>query len=157
MIHNRVINETRNGYLISDDREQLQVNTIHQFLCNDAYWSPGIPLATVEKGIAHSFCVGVYLEEQQVAFARVVTDYTSFAWLCDVFVLEAHRKKGISKWMMQFIMNHPNLQGFRSWFLGTKDAHQLYAQFGFKPLEDPTRFMAIRKPGIYLENNAGSV
>ena len=141
--------EEQNGYLISDNRNRLQVPVIHRFLCNEAYWSPGIPLHIVEKAIAHSFCIGVYHGEAQVAFARVVTDYATYGWLCDVFVLNEHRGRGISKWMMEFIMNHPDVQGFRSWFLGTKDAHGLYTQFGFRPLDDPSRFLAIRKPGIY--------
>lgn len=146
---NTLFSIEKNGYLISGNRELLQVPVIHAFLHNEAYWSPGIPLNVVEKAIANSFCAGVYYNEQQVAFARVVTDYATYAWLCDVFVLNEHRGKGISKWMMEFIMNHPDLQGFRSWFLGTKDAHGLYAQFGFKPLEDPSRFLAIRRPDIY--------
>lgn len=138
-------------YVISDEQELLQLEVIHHYLCNESYWAAGIPFATVKQAVEHSLNIGVYLQQQQVGFARLVTDYTTFAWLCDVFVLEAHRGKGLSKAMMQFIMNHPRLQGLRSILLGTRDAHGLYTQFGFAPLPEPSRFLGIRRPDIYLQ------
>jgi GNAT superfamily N-acetyltransferase len=137
------------AYEISTDPARLDVDAIHAFL-TQSYWSPGIPRATVARAIANSLCFGVFWQGQQVGFARMVTDKTTFAYLCDVYVLEAHRGRGVSKQLMAHVMKHPDLQGLRRMMLATRDAHGLYAQFGFTPLSAPDRIMEVLKPDIYL-------
>jgi len=136
-------------YEISTDSARLDVDAIHAFL-TQSYWSPGIPRTTVARAIANSLCFGVFWQGQQVGFARMVTDKTTFAYLCDVYVLEAHRGHGVSKQLMEHVMQHPDLQGLRRMMLATRDAHGLYAQFGFTPLSAPDRIMEVLKPNIYL-------
>ena len=137
------------AYEISTDPARFDIDAIHAFL-TQSYWSPGIPRATVARAIANSLCFGVFWQGQQVGFARMVTDKTTFAYLCDVYVLEAHRGRGVSKQLMEYIMKHPDLQGLRRMMLATRDAHGLYAQFGFTPLSAPDRIMEVLKPNIYL-------
>ena len=135
-------------YEISTDSARLDVDAIHAFLTR-SYWSPGIPRATVARAIANSLCFGAFWQGQQVGFARVVTDRTTFAYLCDVYVLEAHRGHGLAKQLMDRVMKHPDLQGLRRMMLATLDAHGLYAQFGFTALGAPDRIMEVLKPDIY--------
>ena len=127
--------ETRRlaDYEISDDPHRLDVDVIHGFLANESYWSRGIPRAIVERAIRNSLCLGVYHGTAQVGFARIVTDRATFALLSDVFILEPHRGKGLSKWLMGCVVGHEDLQGLRRWLLLTSDAHGLYRQFGFEP------------------------
>ena len=132
-----------NTYDISTDPSRLQLDAIHAYLTR-SYWSPGIPKDVVARGIANSLCFGVYLGEAQVGFARVVTDKASFAYLADVYVLEAHRGQGLSKRLVGQILGHPELMGLRRFLLATADAHGLYAQFGFTPLGAPERMMELR-------------
>lgn len=141
----------KNGdYIISTDKSRLQLLIIHQFLSKEAYWCMGIPLETVEKSTNNSCCFGLYHQSEQIGFARVVTDYATFAYLADVFVLSEYRGKGLSKWLLQTIMDYPQLQGLRRWMLGTKDAHGLYTQYaGFTPMKTPDRFMEKHFPGVY--------
>ena len=142
-------NEWRHGdYIISTERSRLDLDVIHGFLTH-SYWSPGIPRETVERAIQHSLPFGLYLGAAQVGFARVITDFTSFGYLADVFILEEHRGKGLSKWMMQVLFSHPELQGFRRWMLATRDAHGLYQKVGFTPLAVRERFMEKWVPDIY--------
>ena len=137
-------------YEISSDPARLDLDVIHRFLSEDAYWSPGIPRATVERAVKNSFCFGVYLPDgSQVGFARLVTDRTTFAYLADVFVLSQHRGRGLSKRLMEAVLAHPELQGLRRWLLATRDAHGLYAQFGFTPLANPSRLMERHDPNVY--------
>lgn len=136
------------AYEISTDPARLDVDAIHAFL-TQSYWSPGIPRATVARAIANSLCFGVFSQGQQVGFARVVTDKTTFAYLCDVYVLEAHRGHGLSKQLMSHVMKHPDLQGLRRMMLATRDAHGLYSQYGFTALGAPDRIMEVLKPNIY--------
>ena len=136
-------------YEISTDPARFDLDAIHAFL-TQSYWSPGIPRTTVARAIANSLCFGVFWQGQQVGFARMVTDKTTFAYLCDVYVLEAHRGRGVSQQLMDYIMKHPDLQGLRRMMLATRDAHGLYAQFGFTPLSAPDRIMEVLKPNIYL-------
>src|SRR4051812_17968714 len=126
----------KDGYEISTDKSKLDVHFIHQYLANESYWVKNIPLDVVQKSIAGSFCFGIYKEGRQVGFARVITDHATFGYLADVFIIEQHRGLGLSKWLMKIIMQHPQLQNFRRWMLGTKDAHELYRQFGFTALAD---------------------
>ena len=138
----------RGDYLISDDRERLDLETIHRFLSTESYWAVGRPLEVVRRSIEGSLAFGLYRDSRQVGFARVVTDYATFAWIADVFVLESERGQGLSKWMMQVILSHPELQGFRRWVLATKDAHGLYKQFGFMELNRPERWMERPDPNM---------
>ena len=136
-------------YEISTDAHRLNIEVIHNFLAEESYWSPGIPRSTVERAIQNSLCFGVYLRTEQVGFARVVTDRSTFALLADVFILSAHRGKGLSKWLMRCVVEHEDLQGLRRLLLLTSDAHGLYRQFGFKELGSPSRFMEILRQDIY--------
>jgi GNAT superfamily N-acetyltransferase len=141
--------EWREGaYLISDDEHLLSLDVIHKFLIT-SYWSAGIPKESLERAIANSLPFGVYEGTRQVGFARVISDYATFAYLADVFVLEEHRGKGLGKRLMEMIMSHPRLQGLRRWHLATRDAHGLYQQYGFTALSDPARHMELFKPDIY--------
>ena len=139
----------RGEYLISTDRRRLDVGVIHGYLAR-SYWSPGIPRSIVERAVSNSLCFGLYRGTEQVGFARVVTDKATFAYLADVFVLEPHRGKGLSKWLMEFIKAHEDLQGLRRFLLATKDAHGLYKQFGFSGLVNPSRMMESFRPDLYL-------
>ena len=144
--------ETENGeYSISTDPSKLDIPVIHRYLSEESYWAKGIPFETIEKAVANSMCFGLYQGKEQVGFARLMTDKATFAYLADVFVLPAHRGKGLSKWLMKEIHAHPDLQGLRRWVLGTKDAHGLYAQFGWAPLTEDqiSRFMQIQVADIY--------
>ena len=131
----------RGDYLISTDSNRLDIALIHYFISNQSYWGQGRRLATVQCALSNSLNFGIYKEDQQVGFARVVSDYCTFAWLADVFVIESHRGMGLSKWLMEVIISHPQLMNIRRWVLATKDAHGLYSQFGFKPLLHPERWM----------------
>ena len=136
-------------YEISTDPNRLDVAVIHKFLAEDSYWSPGIPRSIVERAIENSLCFGVYYRAAQVGFARVVTDRSAFALLADVFILEPHRGKGLSKCLMHCVVEHGDLQGLRRFLLLTSDAHGLYRQFGFKELGRPSRFMEVLRPDVY--------
>jgi GNAT superfamily N-acetyltransferase len=139
----------RDGYVISPEKTRLDVAAIHTYLTR-SYWSPGIPQDVIEKAIAGSLSFGLFTEKgQQVGFARMITDCATFAYLADVYVLEQHRGKGLSKWMIETILAYPSLQGLRRVLLATRDAHGLYARFGFKPLARPESFMEIHRPNIY--------
>jgi GNAT superfamily N-acetyltransferase len=144
-----IVEHIKNGYLISTDKSKLQTDVIYQYLSKESYWAANIPLETIKRCINGSICFGIYINEKQIGFARVVSDTGSFAYLADVFILNEHRGKGLSKWMMKVILAHPDLQGLRRWLLATKDAHALYAQFGFTALDNPDRFMQIHNPDVY--------
>lgn len=134
---------------ITTDKDRLDVELIHRFLATEAYWSCGIPRATVERAIAGSLCFGGYLEGRQVAFARVVTDGATFGYLADVFVLPEHRGQGHSKALMAAVMAHPQLQGLRRFSLATGDAHGLYEAFGFAAPARPQTLMEKLDPDVY--------
>lgn len=134
---------------ITTDRAELDVALIHRFLSQESTWAKGIPLATVQRSLEASLCFGGFLGREQVAFARVISDYATFANLVDVFVLPAHRGKGHSKAMMRAVLAHPDLQGLRRFTLATFDAHGLYRQFGFTAPARPETFMERYHPGIY--------
>lgn len=141
----------KDEYIISTDKQKLDILYIRGFL-SQTYWAENIPEEIVKKSIDGSMCFGVNANGRQLGFARVITDYATFGYLADVFIDENFRGKGLSKWLMETIMNHPQLQGFRVWLLGTKDAHGLYAQFGFTALENPERMMRKAVPDIYKNN-----
>lgn len=138
-------------YHISTDPNLLDIDMIHDYLCNHSYWATGIPRDVVERSIENALCFGIYQGERQVGFARVVSDHATFAYLADVFIVEECRGRGISKWLMACIVAYPGLQGLRRWILATADAHGLYAQFGFKPLARPERWMERHNPQVYLD------
>jgi GNAT superfamily N-acetyltransferase len=151
----------RGDFLISTDRERLSLDIIHDFLTN-CYWAKGISREIVERSIEHSLCFGVYGENssvdaatgghkglQQVGFARVVSDFATVAYLGDVFMLESHRGRGLSKWLMECITAHPALQNLRRWILLTRDAHGLYSRFGFTAVKAPERYMELHRPDVY--------
>jgi GNAT superfamily N-acetyltransferase len=137
------------GFLFSTDKKRLQVNYIHQFLSKHSYWAMQIPLKVVEESIANSLCVGIYRARKQIGFARIITDYASFAYLADVFVDESFRGRNLSKKLMDFIFSLGFVNGLRRFLLATRDAHSLYERSGFKPLAHAERFMEIHNPDIY--------
>ncbi|MFD0749467.1 GNAT family N-acetyltransferase [Mucilaginibacter calamicampi] len=141
-----------NGFSISTDNSLLDIDLIYNYLDKDSYWANGIPFEKLERSINNSLCFGLYYKQKQIGFARVVTDKAVFGYLADVFILPEHRKKGLSKWLVQTIMAHPDLQGLRRWSLATLDAHGLYAQFGFTELTNSERWMQIFTPHKIAES-----
>jgi GNAT superfamily N-acetyltransferase len=139
---------TEGEFMVSSDAKKLDLDVVHGFL-KDCYWARGIPRAVVQRSLQNSLCFGVYHGRAQVGFARVITDRTTFAYLADVFILESHRKRGLGKFLMRCIMQYPELQGLRRWSLITRDAHQLYRQFGFQPLARPETWMELHNPDVY--------
>ncbi len=145
--------EWRQGeYTISTEYARLDSAFVHDFLSR-SYWAQNIPVETVQRSIENSLCFGLYEAEKQIGFARVVTDRATFAYLCDVFVIEDYRGRGLSKWLMETILAHEELQNLRRWLLATRDAHGLYGQFGFTALDAPEVFMQRHAPNVYLSAN----
>jgi GNAT superfamily N-acetyltransferase len=136
------------GYRITTDPAALDVALIHGWLTR-SYWAAGIPLETVRRSIEGSLNFGLFEGDAQIGFARLVTDRATFAYLADVFVLESHRGRGLSKWLMETVIAHPDVQGLRRWVLATRDAHGLYARYGFTPLKAPERWMERHDPEVY--------
>lgn len=134
---------------IDTDRTRLDRSLIHRYLSEESYWARGLPRAVLDRALEHSLCFGVYREGAQVAFARMVTDYATFAYLSDVFVLETERGQGIAQRLMATVLAHPELQGLRRIALATRDAHALYARYGFTALARPETFMERYRPEIY--------
>jgi GNAT superfamily N-acetyltransferase len=144
-----IIRQEQAGYVITTDKSKMDINAIHQYLSKESYWAENIPVETVERSVEGSLCFGIFWKDEQVGFARVITDCATFAYLADVYVLTPHRGRGLSKWLMEVIMTHPQLQGLRRWMLATLDAHGLYAQFGFQPIDKPERLMGIKNDEVY--------
>lgn len=131
-------------YYISTQKQKLNLALIHQYLTEESYWAKNRSLETVKQSIENSYCFGVYdANDNQVGFARVITDYTLFAWLCDLFILPAHQRRGLGKMLMKAITEEPSLQNLKRWGLNTRDAHGLYAQFGFTPMTHPEYAMEL--------------
>lgn len=139
---------TMQRYEITTDNSRFDIDAIHAFLTR-AYWSTGIPRAVVARAVANSLCFGLLLGSEQVGLARVVTDRATFAYLSDVYVLEEHRGKGLARRLMEAVVHHPDLLGLRRMLLATRDAHGLYAKYGFKPLAAPERLMVRDDPDVY--------
>ena len=139
----------RGEFTISTDPERLQIEVIHKFLSEDSYWARERSREQTATAIENSLSFGVYKGENQIGFARVVTDYATFAYVGDVFILNEFRGSGLSKWLMETIVDHPDLQGFRRWILATLDAHSLYEKFGFAALRFPERWMEKTAPNAY--------
>ncbi len=135
-------------YRISTNKTEMDTRAIHAYLTR-SYWSSNIPIETVETAIQNSLCFALFKHTKQIGFARLISDSATFAYLCDVYILEDHRGQGLSKFLMQEIIQHPQLQGLRRMVLATRDAHSLYAQYGFKPLANPPSFMELWQPDVY--------
>jgi len=142
---------TQGNYTISTDRSRLQIETIHRYLAEESYWAKGRPLAITQQVIEHSLCFGVYQGAEQVGFARVITDYATYAYIADVFIAPAQRGQGLGKWLMQCIKGAPETAGVYKWALHTRDAHTLYAQSGFKTVSQPGAYMEIRWSPPWLD------
>jgi len=137
-------------YLITDDRTRLDPELIHGYLSRESYWAKGVARELVDRSLQHSLCIGVYMSSgAQIGLARVITDHATFAYLCDVFILSAHRGKGLGKALMRAVLDHPQLQTIRRITLATRDAHELYAGFGFKIIAEPEKQMEKRFPSNY--------
>lgn len=141
----------KDGYSISTDNAKLDIGVIHHYLSAESYWAKNIPLEVMKRSIDNSLCFGLYHQHTQIGFARLVTDKATFAYLADVFIIESFRGNGLSKWLVQTIKAYPEVQGLRRWMLGTKDAHGLYAQFGWTPIPEEmiSRFMQLHNPDVY--------
>jgi N-acetylglutamate synthase-like GNAT family acetyltransferase len=140
-------------YSISTNPKRMDLDAIHAFL-RRSFWAEGISKTIVAKSIKHSLCFGLFQDRAQIGFARVITDRATFAYLCDVYVLEDYRASGLGKWLIQTVMAHPDLQGLRRFQLVTRDAHGLYRRFGFKPPTSPARHMEIFNHGMYLKRRS---
>ena len=142
---------TKDDFGISTNKDRIDTAYVHRFLSN-SYWAENIPLEVVQRSIDGSLSFGIYHHQKQIGFARVITDEATFAYLCDVFIDEAYRGKGLSKWLMETILAYPGLKGLRRFMLATRDAHDLYRQFGFSELTFTDRWMHIHWPNVYKES-----
>ncbi|MDN4165867.1 GNAT family N-acetyltransferase [Cytophagales bacterium LB-30] len=145
----QILTRTQGAYTLSTDSQKLDINTIHHFLAHDSYWARHIPRETVERAIKNSLNFGVYHGNSQVGYARIISDYATIAYLGDVFILPEHRGQALSKWLMESIKSHPQLQGLRRWILLTADAHELYKAYGWTALATPDRWMECHNPKVY--------
>jgi GNAT superfamily N-acetyltransferase len=137
---------TRDSLVITDDRARIDRDVVHRYLRDDSYWSQGVPRDVVDRSIDNSLCLSLFDGADQIGFARLITDRSTFSFLADVFVLPSHRGRGLARWLVQTVLDHPDLEGQRRILLGTDDAHGLYAQLGFTPLAQTERFMDIFRP-----------
>jgi len=145
----------RDGYTVSTDPSRIDLDVVHGFL-STCYWAEGIPRDVVARSIEHALCFGLYLGDRQIGFARVITDRATFAYLGDVFVLDAYRGRGLGAWLMEVVHAHPELQGLRRWVLLTRDAHALYRKSGYAALAKPERYMERWAPNVYATKNPGA-
>lgn len=145
----------REAYTISTDPQRLDRAVIHEFL-RESYWAPGIPREVVDASIRNSLPFGLFEADALIGFARVITDFATFAYVADVFVLPSHRGRGLATWLMEVVRGHPELQGLRRWVLATRDAHGLYKKTGFAELKEPGRFMEIIDRNIYRKGDPAS-
>ena len=141
-----VIEQRKGEYAISTDTARIDVDAVADYLSR-SYWAAGRSREQIERSLAHSICFGLYHDGRQVGFARVISDHATFAYRCEVYVLEAHRGNGLGKWLVDVVLAHPELQGLRRWMLATRDAHELYRQFGFAELSNPDIWMEIFNGG----------
>lgn len=147
--HMKPINVDHNGYLITTDKEKMQPLAIHKWLSEESYWCKNIPYELVKKSFDNSYCIGVLKDNEQIGYGRFITDYATFAYLADVYIHESHRGQGLSKKMMEVLMELEWVKGLRKLMLATLDAHGLYAQYGFTPMVISERYMEISRPIIY--------
>jgi len=139
----------RAAFEVSDDRSRLDIGAIHRFISRESYWAAGISENLLARAIANSLCFGLYRGQEQIGFARVVTDRSTFGYLCDVYVERAHRGAGLGKWLVACVLEHPDLKGLRRIALMTRDAHDLYTPFGFRSMAEATRYLEIHRPDVY--------
>ncbi|SNR63156.1 Acetyltransferase (GNAT) domain-containing protein [Maribacter sedimenticola] len=139
----------KSDFTISTDRKKLDIDSIHNFLAKETDWSNNIPKNTLKTSIENSLNFGLYYKNKQIGFARIISDYATIAYLGDVYILKEYRGKGLSKWLINEIMEHPNLQGLRRWILLTNTAEWLYKKFGFKELPHPEFYMEKHDPNVY--------
>ncbi|WP_010136500.1 GNAT family N-acetyltransferase [Ochrovirga pacifica] len=139
----------KNDFTISTDKKKLDIESIHKFLSNETDWAKGIPIHTLKTSIENSLNFGLYFKNEQIGFARIISDYATIAYLGDVYILEKYRGNGLSKWLIHEIMEHPNLQGLRRWILLTDTAEWLYKKFGFTELPKPEIYMEKHNPNVY--------
>ena len=144
-----IIETHKNGYTISTDKSKLDISRIHTFLANETDWSNGIPMNTLKISIENSLNFGLYYKKEQIGYARIISDYSTIAYVGDVFVIKKYRGNGLSKWLINEIMEHPNLQGLRRWILLTDTAEWLYKKFGFTELTYPEFYMEKHTPNVY--------
>ncbi len=148
-----ILEEHRGDFMVTTDLSRMDMNVVYGYFSR-AYWCEGLPRETLERAMQNSLCFGVLEGEKQVGFARVVSDRTTFAYVCDVFVLESHQGRGLGTWLMQCVVRHPELQGLRRWHLTTRDAHSLYRKVGFTLLSKPERHMEVFTPDIYKQQKS---
>jgi GNAT superfamily N-acetyltransferase len=147
-----IVEYCRDGFVLSTDPLRLDLHATHDFLAKSSYWAKEIPFESFARSAENSLCFGIYDSAgAQVGFARVISDFATFAYIADVFVLGSQRGHGLGKWLMECIQRHPQLQGLRRWVLTTRDAHGLYAQYGFTSPKFPERYMEILRPNMYTE------
>lgn len=144
---------SKDKFTLTDCREDLDIDFIHDFLRNVSYWSKGIPKDVVVKSLDNSLCFGLFKEDKQIGFGRAVTDRATFAYLADVFVLESYRGQGLGKWLVECMLAHPDIESLRRWMLATADAHELYKQYGFTALKSPERLMERVDCDLYLQKH----
>ena len=135
---------TNGEYSVSTEQRHADVDVIHKFLSEESYWAKERPKETVERAVRNSLCFSLLRQEKLVGFARVITDYATFSYICDLFVLPDYRRKGLGKWLVECILDYTQQQGLKRWLLATSDAHGLYAQYGFSPLEGSEYYMVRR-------------
>lgn len=138
----------KDDYRVSDDKALLDIEFVYQFISN-SYWAKGIPKETMTQGLDNSLCFMLFENEQPIGFARVVSDYATFGYLADVFVIDSYQGRGLGKWLMACVMSHPQLQGLRRFMLATLDAHGVYEPFGFEAINKPEMLMQVHRPDIY--------
>lgn len=146
-----IIIEQKGDFIISTDKSKLDLYFIHGYLSKEAYWSKNIPFDVVQTAANNSLNFGLYYKNRQIGYARVITDYATIAYLGDVFIISEFRGQGLSKWMLEKLMNHPGLQGLRRWILLTRDAHMLYKKYGWTEIASPEKWMEKHDPGVYAK------
>jgi GNAT superfamily N-acetyltransferase len=142
------LEQHRGEYCVSADPDRLDLSVVHEYL-SKSYWSAGIPIEVVKRAMEGSICFGLFHRDSQIGFARVITDGATFAYLCDVYVLDDYQRQGLGHWLMEVVTGHPHLQGLRRFVLVTRDAHRLYERFGFLPLARPEGYMELHRPNVY--------
>ena len=152
-----ILTVQRDAFTITTDRSKLDLPFIHHFLSQEAYWSKNIPFERVRQAADHSLNFGLFYHDRQIGYARLITDYATIAYLGDVFIIPEFRDQGLSKWLLQIIMQHPGVQGLRRWILLTSDAHGLYKQFGWTEIASPGKWMEKHDPEAYTKNKSGEL
>ena len=147
-----MIPASKGDFTITTDQKDFDFEMLFQYLSKESYWAERIPMSVLKKAVSNSMSFALFFKKEQIGFARVITDYSTFGYLADVFIIHEYRGQGLSRWLMDYILAHPELQGFRRWLLATRDAHGLYAKYGFTPLSKPDRMMEITRPDIYKSN-----